>query len=231
MESTSHSMSAANVDSLSGYPSRLIRGKKDDHVSDIVGSADSAQRNCRQDLALEFWRDPPGLHRSERYYVDVNSELAQLGCGAPYVTSDGKRSAPAVLTFTMRPHRAPRAICLRANSPIIRPAARVFTANTRSKAAAVMLPGRSVHSSTSLLLSSAPGGTNVSAAQHAALFTRTSTGPSRCSVCSKSCGIRLASARSLSHACASAPVLQSARPVSLHRPWSAGSSRTTHPVS
>ena len=51
---SSHSMSAANVYFLSGYPSGLIRSKENYNVSDIFGTADSAERNCRQYLSLEL---------------------------------------------------------------------------------------------------------------------------------------------------------------------------------
>src|SRR5271157_670350 len=87
-------MSAANVYFLAGYPSGLIRSKEYDNVSDIFGTADSAEWNCRQYRALKFWSDPPGLHWPERYYIYVDPELAELGCRTSCVAFQRKLACP-----------------------------------------------------------------------------------------------------------------------------------------
>jgi len=78
-------MAAANIYPLSSYPSGLIRRKEDNNVGHIFRTSDSPERNCGQDLPLEFWSDPAGLHRSERNYVDVNPEFAEFDCRTPGV--------------------------------------------------------------------------------------------------------------------------------------------------
>ena len=83
-------MSTTNVDSLSGNPTGLLRGKEDNHVGDVAGVSHFTERYGWQQFALELLGDPASLDWPERYHIDIYSELAKFACGASCVALKSK---------------------------------------------------------------------------------------------------------------------------------------------
>ena len=71
-------MTAGDLDDLSGDPARLLGCEEDNRICNVVYGPYSAERNRSKHLCLEFISDIARLHRTRRYSIHSDAEMADL---------------------------------------------------------------------------------------------------------------------------------------------------------